>query len=208
MNLRPPFPKFVLPGDALDWMRASDVESCEPVDEVDTDAPPGMALVRKADPAERLMRVWAARMADGLHYFVTVSPGVPGSVMHLAIRNRPIREAKMSATAAIAAPLALRHYRVTHSVSLGDEAAWMKKAHAQILKALEKHGAEALTGMGPVFLELTRQCMQLVDKALGRDVDDAIMRVRKDFLFLVDRISEDDVVRLWREVIVEKTHDH
>lgn len=208
MSSKPPFPKFTLPGDALDWMRASDVESCVAVDEHDTDAPPGISLVRAADPAEKLMRVWAARMADGLHYFVTVSPGIPGSVMHLAIRNRPPRQAKMSATAAIVAPLALRFHRVDSPVAIADEAAWMKKAHAQILRALEKHGAEALAGVGPAFVELTRKCTRLVDRVMGQDVEEAVLRVRKEFLFLQDHLSEEDVVRMWREALVDKTHNH
>lgn len=153
------------------------------------------------------MTAWAVWMGDGLHFYTSANPGDASSAMHLALRRKPLREARVSATAAIVVPFALRFYVKEEHASLNQGTDWMKRAHAQVFRALEKHGAEALTGMGPVFVELTRECMRLIDRAMGRDVEDALARVRKDFEFLLDHVEEADILRIWRETSVAKVHD-
>jgi hypothetical protein len=198
--MKPQAPRFTFPDCVGSWVIAVDLKSCSVSVMTAKDSPPMVYLHRKAGPDDRVLSAWAVQLRDGLHF--RVSPG-PNEIFHLALRNSPRREASMSVTAALMSAVA------AHAVGPNeDRVAWMKKVHRQVLSAMEKAGAGALLGMGPVFVELNKATMGLVDKALGRDVDDAVTRVRKDFLFLVDRISEEDVVRLWREALVDKTHDH
>jgi len=201
-----PFPKFALPGEALEWMNHSDVEACEPVfKDVPAEGPPSVTLVRKASPNALVTRVWATYMKDGLHFFVTPGPG--SSAMQLAFRKMPVREMKMSTTAALAAVFALRFHLRSEKPDPIEERDWLRRAHGQVLKALQKHGAEALTGMGPVFLALTRESIRLIDRAMGRDVEESVGRVRKEFAFLLDHVDEEEVLKLWREALVGRVHD-
>jgi len=193
-------PRFTFPDCVGSWVSAADLGSCVVSVMQAKDSPPMVYLHRKSGPDDRILSAWPTQLRDGLHF--RASPG-PNEVFHLALRNTPRREASMSVTAALMATVAV-HAAGPES----DRVAWMKKVHGQVLAAIKKNGAEALSGVGPVFLELNRVTADLVDKALGRDVGEAVARVRKDFMFLVDRISEEDVVRLWRETIVEKTHEH
>jgi len=207
------FPKFALPGEALDWMRHSEVEGCEPVfKDRSKDGPPSVTLVRKANPLIEVARAWADALRDGPHFYVTASPGSSGATVQFVFRKASVREIKMSATAGLAAVFALRYHKKSELIGHATvdpiaERDWLRKAHGQILKALQKHGAEALTGMGPVFLAFSRESLRLLDRAMGRDVEEAVARVRKDFGFLQDHMTEEDVVKLWREALVVRVHD-
>lgn len=212
MTVSPALPCFSLPGDFEAWMNALDVGSCEPVFHAQTGHDPAsVAFVRKSDPDEEILRVWAVQMADGLHFYVNADPSgfTKMKMAHLAIRRRPVKEAKMSATAGIIVAFALIH--TIANMSGGDPPLhrdWEKKAHARVLKALEKGGAGVLgENIAPEFLELVKMAMRLVDMAMGKDVRDAVDRVRKEFSFLLDHLDEEAVVRLWREALVDKTHD-
>jgi hypothetical protein len=61
--------------------------------------------------------------------------------------------------------------------------------------------------MGPVFLDFARESLRLIDRVTGKDVEEAIARVRKDLSFLADHLDEEAVVTLWREAVVDKVHD-
>jgi len=208
-----PFPKFALPGEALEWMRHSNVESCEPLfKDASPDGPPSVTLVRKTDASVAVARAWSHCMKDGPHYFITASPGSSGATVQLAFRKAAVRDMKMSATAGLAAVFALRFHKrsALSGFATADPVAerdWLRRAHGQVLKALQKHGAEALTGMGPVFLKFTRESLRLIDRVTGKDVEEAVARVRKDFSFLQDHLDEEAVITLWREALVDKTHD-
>jgi hypothetical protein len=151
-------------------------------------------------------------MKDGPHFFITASPGFSGATVQLAFRKAPVRDMKMSATAGLAAVFALRCHMgsALSGFATADalhERDWLKRAHGQVLKALRRHGAEALTGMGPVFLDFARESLRLIDRVTGKDVEEAIARVRKDLSFLADHLDEEAVVTLWREAVVDKVHD-
>lgn len=203
-------PKFTLPGDAHQWMLSSEVDECEvSMSDRWEGGPLSAVLAPKSDPARAKVRVWVDKMADGAHLYTSAHPGESESkVFHLALRRKAERDMKVSTTAAIASALALRHHEKEHRVHPGDHSTWMRRAHVQILRALQKHGGEAMVGMGPVFLEMNRAAIKLVDKALGKDVEDSWLRVRREFAFLGDHASEEDVLRAWREAIVDKVSEH
>jgi hypothetical protein len=189
-------------------MEASHVDDCDVVfRERSEDGPPSVALVRR-DGEGSPLRASAEQMRDGLHCYVTPYPGESAGSLHLALRRTPTRMAKMSVTAGLAAALALRFHGPLQGVPRNGTVHWLKKAHAQILRAVEKDGGAAFGDVGKGFLDLNRECMHLVDRALNRDVEEAVARVRKEFKVLVDHFGEEDVVTWWREAIVEKTHDH
>lgn len=195
-------PKVVLPGDAGRWTRELDFESCEVASAPRTkESPPTVLLARSGDP---LLRVTAEKLRDGLHFYVSPRPASKWAPLHLALRNKPFREAKMSATAAVLTGVALhcKEYRGGGGAHLD----WMKKVHQQVLRQLEEHGLHGLSEVSPGFLTLVRECMRLVDRAMNKDVDDAVERLRSEFSFLMDHLSEEDVVQVWREVLVDKTH--
>ncbi len=200
-------PKVVLPEDAGKWTSVLDWDELEVASLARTkDDPARVVLSRKSgDP---VMHVTAEKLRDGLHFYVKPRPGLRASPpLHLALRNKPTREAKMSATAGILTGVAV--FAAEHPQAVwGAVHDWMKKVHVQVLRCLEQQGLQALREVTPGFLGFARECMRLVDRAMNRDVDDALERVRAEFQFLADHVDEEDVLRLWRELIVEKTHDH
>lgn len=199
-------PKLRLPDEVRDWMEASRVDECGTVFAARSeDGPPSITLVRD-DEETQVLKAWAEQMRDGLHFYVTPHPG-ESTALHLALRRAPPRVAKMSVTAGLAAALAERFHGPLQGLPRSEVAQWMKKAHAQILRTIEKNGSAAFGEVGDGFLTLNRECMHLVDRVLNKDVEEAAVRVRKDFLLLVDHHEEEDVVRWWRESIVEKIHD-
>lgn len=199
-------PKVMLPGDAGRWTSEVNLDDCELIAEPRTkERPPSVAVMQTAT-GHHLLRITAEKLRDGLHYYVTPNPHAKWAPLHLALRQKPAREAKMSATAAVLTAVAL-HCEENKRVGGGSHLDWMKKVHAQVLRQLEEQGLRGLEGVTPGFLALVRECMRLIDRAMNRDVDDALERVRMEFNFLIDHVEEDDVVRIWREVLVEKTHD-
>ncbi len=207
-------PKFDLPEEFCSWVAASEADSFEPVLVPGGPGEPRSVVFSRAGsigPPLRqrtvLMRVWADQLKDGLHFYVSAfgpSSSVAGSppTLHLALRKKPMRLAKMSATSALAVPMAM----AKHKIQAEPRVAWMRKAHAQILQAVEEHGANTFSGMGQSFLALATESMRLIDRAMNKDVEDAIDRVKKDFQLLGSKLTEDDVVRLWRETIVSEVH--
>lgn len=201
-------PRLRLPEEVPDWLAASSLDDSGVVfTERTEDSPPSVTLVRNHDEA-RVLRAWAEQMKDGLHFYVTPYPGEGAGALHLALRRTPTRQAMMSVTAALAAVLAERFHGPIQGVPRDGTVHWLKKAHAQVLRALEKKGAAALGDVGEGFVALNRACAHLVTRAMNREVEEAASRARKEFKSLVDHFSEEDVVRWWREAIVEKTHDH
>lgn len=198
----PAIPKVSLPSDAEAWTSAVDLESCEVFSNARTkDEPPRVTVM--GPNAVILMRASAEKLRDGLHFYLHVLPvGSTSAPLHLALRNRPVKESKMSATAAVLAGFA---YFAAEDRSLVSHA-WLKKVHAQILRQLELRGLQGLAQVTPGSLRLIRDCMRLVDRAMNRDVDDAMERVKTEFQFLTDHTQEEDIVRLWREITVGKVH--
>lgn len=206
--MKVPVPKLRLPDEVRDWMKASYLDDSGTVfAERTAELPPSVTLVRNHDEG-LVLRAWAELMKDGLHFYVTPYPGEGVGALHLALRKTPTRIAMMSVTAALAATLAERFHGPIQGVPRDGTVYWMRKAHAQILRGLEKKGAAVLGDVGDGFLELNRACAHLVRRALSKDIEEAAVRVRKEFQLLVDHHEEEDVVRWWREAIVEKTHDH
>lgn len=202
-------PKLRLPEEFRDWMTASHVDECGTVfAERGEHGPPSVTLVADDGNETQILRAWAEQMRDGLHFYVTPHPGEPSGALHLALRRTPPRAAKMSVTAGLAAALAERFHGPLQGLPRDGVVHWLKKAHAQVLRAMEKDGAAAFGDVGQGFLVLNRECMRLVDRVLNKDAEEAAARVRKEFNLLVDHHEEEDVVRWWREAIVEKTHDH
>jgi len=202
-------PKLRLPEEFRDWTTASHVDECGTVfAERSEDGPPSVTLVRSDEEGTPVLKAWAEQMRDGLHFYVTPRPGDSAGALHLALRRTPPRVAKMSVTAGLAAALAERFHGPIQGVPRDEIVHWLKKAHAQIFRALEKDGAAAFGDVGQGFLALNRECMRLVDRVLNKDVEEAVARVRKEFLLLVDHHEEQDVIRWWREALVEVMHDH
>lgn len=206
--MKVPVPRLRLPEEVPDWLAASHLDDSGTVfAERTEELPPSVTLVRNHDEGLAL-RAWAEQMRDGLHFYVTPYPGEGAGALHLALRRTPTRQAMMSVTAALMATLALRFHGPIQGVPRDGTVHWLKKAYAQVLRALERGGAAALGDVGHGFLDLNRACARLVTKALSREVEEAAARARKEFKALVDHFDEEDVVRWWREAIVEKTHDH
>lgn len=206
--MKVPVPKLRLPEEVPDWLAASSLDDSGTVfAERTEELPPSVTLVRNHDEG-LVLRAWAEKMKDGLHFYATPYPGEGVGALHLALRRTPTRQAMMSVTAALMACLAERFHGPIQGVPRDGTVHWVKKAYAQILRALEKKGAAALGDVGPGFLALNRACAHLVTRALNRDVEEAAARARKEFKALVDHFSEEDVLRWWREAIVEKTHEH
>lgn len=206
-----PFPRFTFPDDVEAWMSFSDIGSCKPVFHPSTkDEPAFVALVRTAS-GEDLVRARAVQMADGTHFYVSSSPfgaSQPPRVLHLALRRKPVKEAKTSSTAALVVPFMSAYYAKRDDSSWKTlPSGWEKKAHAQVLHALEKDGGSALDGCGPVFVAFATECVRLIDRAAGKDLEEAVLRVRKELKFLIDHVEEEDLVRWWREAVVDRTHE-
>lgn len=196
-------PKIVLPDDVVRWSSAVDADPpdfrYEPRTE---DSPPSVILHRRD---LRLVRVSGEMMRDGLHIYATSYPDQGVSPLHLALRSRPVREMKMAATAAVLAAVALHFNR--EPVAPVVQADWLRRVQSQIVRALRDEGLEALRGISPALLAFVRECMRLVDRVMRKDVEEALGRVKAEFQLLVDHVDEADVLRLWREVVVEKTHE-
>lgn len=200
-------PKVLLPGDAGRWAAEVNLDVCDLIVEPRTKERPPSVSVMQTATGRHLFRATAEKLRDGLHFYVTPYPHASWAPLHLALRQKPVREAKMSATAAVLAAVAL-HCKENKKVVVegGAHLDWMKKVHLQVLKQLEQQGLNGLQGVSSGFLALVRECMRLVDRAMNRDVDDAVERVRTEFTFLMDHLTEEDIVVLWREALVDSTH--
>ena len=96
--------------------------------------------------------------------------------------------------------------------------AWVKATHKRFFKESCKHGALVYTGVQssngmssyvvqPEFTAYIEQCRMEIESLANLNVAEALNRVEKDFSLLVDSLTEDDILQLWRGAIVNKVHE-
>ncbi len=58
----------------------------------------------------------------------------------------------------------------------------------------------------PLLMTFAHALEQIHKRKTGKDVQESVMRMRKEMEFLSDHLSEEEVLREWRETLVERLH--
>jgi hypothetical protein len=83
---------------------------------------------------------------------------------------------------------------------------WLKSTHKRFHSHSLKFQGYTYHGSGPVFTDLNVKCKEQLKKAAGLTIEGATGRVKNEFSFLIDHLSEDQVVQIWRETITAQVH--
>lgn len=82
---------------------------------------------------------------------------------------------------------------------------WLKSTYK---KFLNRSSTDPIyQGCGSVFIDFNAKCKEQLKKAAGLTVECSTNRIRQEFSFLVNHVSEDHVIQLWRETITAQVHN-
>lgn len=95
---------------------------------------------------------------------------------------------------------------------------WVRSVYNRFFKGSCKHGPFVYSGVNSDgiksnyrvqngFTLYVKQCRAEIESLAKLNVAEALNRVKKDFSLLVDSLTEEDVLLIWRGAIVSKVHE-
>jgi hypothetical protein len=160
---------------------------------------PIMALHRVNNGVDEfLLEVHFQKRQNGVHVYFNAWPrakSVPQ--LHIILQRREGRRV----TCGIMACLALMAINPQFETSGRARDQWLRRAYEVIYLDTIKNGTKSMNGVVRPIIDATALCIASFNKAAGLDVDDAIESAKQAFKVLHNHWSEEDVVKLWREVI-------
>ena len=197
--------------DIARWMSALDLAGCQAVHEPHSSPRGGPAVLfsllkNPQNPPNQnryhcILAVWGEAHSDGISLYFVARPyesGAPTLTMKFK-EWRPER-----GMAAILAVMAFHAEapRLPRKDGLANE--WLRRMRDKIQKSFfQETGAFLERGIHPDLVLTEGLCHRRFDSLAGLDVQESLRRVRKEFGLLINHMTEEDVLKAWREAVVE-----
>jgi hypothetical protein len=156
---------------------------------------------------------------DGIH-FRCYSERRPQAVVELIFKRESTRNDigpfVKKITAAIAAVMVFSAEK--QPCDFGKAQKWVRSAYKRFFKGSCKHGPFVYSGVNSDgiksnyrvqngFTLYVKQCRAEIESLAKLNIAEALNRIKKDFSLLVDSLTEDDIMQMWRSAIVSKVHE-
>lgn len=144
---------------------------------------------------------------DGVH--VTCIPTIDYNVnIQLVMRDKSkLGEFMRKLTAAIAAVICYQYFATESPLKASEAKAWIKTTSNKFFNLSRKIQGEAYSGSDKIFFDIITNCKNQIQELSGLTITSALDRVRKDFSLLNDHLSEEEVIRMWRESTISQVHE-
>jgi hypothetical protein len=160
-----------------------------------------------------IIEIHFIQQKDGMHVICSTmdsryhdSAGNPDFRIHIVLKDAQ-KLFNQKITAAIATIIS---FNLMHSIipefDKQQAKSWLKSTYKKFYAHSMKFQGTTYSGCGPVFVDLNAQCKDQLKKAAGLTIEGATNRIKNEFNFLINHLSEDQMIQLWRETITAQVH--
>lgn len=193
------------------WMSSLSMDGCTAVHDPHSSPRGGPAVLFSLlkDPSKPpnqgryscILAVWGEVHNDGVNMYFVARPYEAGSpLIHMKFKEwRPER-----GMAAILAVLAFHaeQPRLPRRDDLAND--WLRSVRDKIHQSFYRTpGSFAERMIHPEVIKAEALCKKRFESLAGLDVPESLARVRKEFKLLAEHLSEDEILKVWRETVIE-----
>lgn len=144
---------------------------------------------------------------DGIH--VICMPGFNTNIhLQLVMRNKiKLNEFMRKLTAAVASVISYQYLSTFSPLEVPQAKIWVKSTYRRFFNQSLKVQGLVYQGCGQIFLDMIMQCKKQIEEVSGLSIASSLDRLKKEFFFLNNHLTEDEVIKLWRESTIAQVHE-